>query len=173
MREFVDIARIGRARGLRGEVWADPFSDDPERLLELGAFWLEEAGVRRELKLAEGRLQGARLVLRFEGFEGRDQVERLNGRVLQIRRRDLPALEEGEVFLGDLVGLEAVLEDGTPLGRVTDVLDLPAGPTLEITNGRLEGLVPFRREFVPGLDLEAGRVVIRPLEGLLPDGMGR
>jgi 16S rRNA processing protein RimM len=173
MRDFVDILRLGRAHGLQGEIWADAFSDDPERLLELGSFWLEEADSRRELRLAQGRLQAGRLLLRFEGVAGREQAAALTGRVLQLRRRDLPPLAEDEVFLADLMGLEAVLEDGRRLGIVRDVLELPAGPVLEISDGVHEGLVPFRREFVPEVDLNAGRVVIRPLEGLLPEGLGR
>jgi len=174
MREFVDILRIGKPRGLRGEVWADPLSDDPERLLELAVFWLETPAGRRELRLAAGRLQGARLLLSFEGLADREAVAALGGRYLQIRRRDLPPLEEDEVFRADLVGLEAVHVDGRRLGAVRDVVGLPAGPALEIADeaGR-EGLVPFRREFVAGVDLAAGRVTLVPLEGLLPDGMGR
>ncbi len=171
MQAFVDIGKIARPRGLRGEVWIDSYSDDPARLAGLTTFYLEEKSGRSTLRVEKARVQDGRLLILFQGHEGRDAAERLRGKHLSIAREDMPDLEEGEVFMADLVGLKAVLSTGQSLGVVRDVLEMPAGWLLEIHQGKYEALVPFKLEFVPDLDLKAGTITIKPLEGMLPDGM--
>ena len=173
MQDHVDIGWVSRPRGLRGQVWATAYSDDPERLLSLREFRVGKDGSWRDLRLVEGRLLGNRLSLLFEGVADRTAAEALCGRTLQIRRRDLPALEEDEVFLVDLYGLEVRLPDGRAVGTVADVLELPAGPVLEIRGPGGEGLVPFQRRFVPRLELASGWLVVDVPEGLLPEAMVR
>jgi 16S rRNA processing protein RimM len=173
MQDHVDIGWVSRPRGLRGQVWATAYSDDPERLLSLREFRVGRDGTWRELRLVEGRLLGNRLSLLFEGVTDRTAAEALCGRTLQIRRRDLPALDENEVFLADLYGLEVRLPDGRVVGRVADVLELPAGPVLEVRGPGGEGLVPFQRRFVPRLELAAGWLEVDVPEGLLPEEMVR
>jgi 16S rRNA processing protein RimM len=80
----------------------------------------------------------------------------------------LPPPEEEEYYHADLIGLTAILTDGTALGTVRAVHDFGAGNTLEI--GRAAGqpvMVPFTRAVVPVVDLDAGRLVIDPPPGLL------
>src|SRR5262249_11882705 len=80
----------------------------------------------------------------------------------------LPEAGEEEYYHADLLGLEAVLRDGAPLGRVRAVHDFGAGDSLEIalsSGGTV--LVPFTRAAVPGVGLARGRVGIGPPEGLL------
>ena len=69
----------------------------------------------------------------------------------------------------DLVGLEVVTEAGERVGTVTEVLHLPAQDVLAVRESpeAAEILVPFVSEIVPQVDLDAGRVVIRPPQGLL------
>ena len=74
-----------------------------------------------------------------------------------------------EFYLVDLVGLQAVGTDGTPLGRVDAVHDYGAGTSLEI--GTL--MLPFTRACVPAVDLASGRVtVVPPAEIVVPGGDG-
>jgi 16S rRNA processing protein RimM len=88
---------------------------------------------------------------------------------LVIDSADLPPSDDPEEFHDhELVGLAAVLGDGTPLGSVTEVVHGPAGDLLAIAReGGGEVLVPFIREFVPEVDVAGGRVVLTPPEGLL------
>lgn len=102
----------------------------------------------------------------------RDQAEALRGTRLYVQREALPVIEEAETYYhADLIGLSAETAEGQVLGRVTAVHDFGAGELLEIAPeppaGTTRGeslLVPFTREAVPEIDLEAGRVVVRPPE---------
>ncbi len=167
----MDIGWISRPRGLRGQVWVTPYSDEPERLVELREFRIRSADGWRSLRLEEGRVLGNRLSMLFEGVSTRTAAEALCGQVIQIHRRDLPPLEDDEVFLADLIGLEARLADGRVVGTVTEILELPAGPLLEIRGRGQEALVPFQRRFVPRLELKEGWLELDVPDGLLPDDM--
>jgi 16S rRNA processing protein RimM len=81
-----------------------------------------------------------------------------------VARADIAPPAEGEFFQGDLVGLTAVDEQGATLGRVEAVWNTGPVPNLVIRMGTEELLVPFTDAFVPSVDLEAGRVVVRKPE---------
>lgn len=137
----------------------------------------------RELRVgdADGRpaesglslsVQGARefkggLIVRFEDVRDRDAAEALRGRTLLIRREEARPLDSGEYFLHDLVGLEVWSSDGERVGRVAAVYEGGAGHFLGVDDGRRERLVPFAGRIVRNVDLEAGRIVIEPIPGLL------
>ena len=104
----------------------------------------------------------------LSGVSDRDRAEALRGLRLYLPRAALPPTDDEEFYHADLIGLEAVLRDGTRLGQVKAVHDFGAGDTLEIL--RPEGppaMVPFTRQVVPVVDLDAGRLVVEPPPGLL------
>jgi 16S rRNA processing protein RimM len=108
------------------------------------------------------------LIGRLAGVSDRDRAEAMRGLRLYLPRAALPPTGEEEFYHADLIGLEAVLGDGTLIGQVRAVHDFGAGDTLEIA--RPEGppaMVPFTRAVVPIVDLDAGRLVIEPPPGLL------
>jgi 16S rRNA processing protein RimM len=76
-------------------------------------------------------------------------------------------LAEGEVYLHELAGFAVRLEDGSAIGLVTDVYELPAGVAIEVQGPKREFLLPYRKEFVLEVDREARRLVIAPPEGLM------
>ena len=76
---------------------------------------------------------------------------------------------DDEFYHADLIGLSAMLQDGTVLGRVQAVYDFGAGDTLELT-GTADGntlLVPFTQAIVPKVDIANGRLIVDPPKGLL------
>jgi 16S rRNA processing protein RimM len=101
----------------------------------------------------------------YEGVYYRSSAEKLVGGTVLVFREDLDAPEEGEFFQGDLVGLTAVDESGQVLGVVEEIWQTGPVPNLVIrAEGKPELVVPFADEFVPTVEMEAGRIVIRPPE---------
>jgi len=172
------IGRCGRAHGVRGEVKVFPETDDPEQFAGLPRVFVGEAPGAAVERAVEGvRFQpqkGRTLVLlRLGGVASREDAEALRGRYVYAAEADLPPLEEGEVYLHDLVGLAVwtVGEDGAPAGAVGTVRDvLTGGAQLLLVvarDGAPDALVPDTPEIVRAVDLDAGRVLIDPPEGLL------
>ena len=123
------------------------------------------AGGRRfELRLY-GAAKGV-LVARLPGVEDRDQAEALRGLRLYLPRSALPQPEAEEYYHADLIGLEAVLGDGTPVGRVRAIYDFGAGDTLELARpGAPPVMVPFTRAVVPVVDAGRGAAGAGPAAG--------
>lgn len=163
--DLVAVGRVGKAHGVRGEVFVEPWTDVPQERFAAGARLSSERG---ELTVAASRLHSGKLVVQFEGIADRGAVEAVRGLVLSVRAADRPPIEDPDEFYdSDLVGLQVRTVTGQDLGPVVDVLHSPAGSLLSIDCAGREVLVPFRREFVPTVDLPAGLAVIDPPAGLL------
>jgi 16S rRNA processing protein RimM len=153
------VGEFGRPHGVRGLVHLRSYTAEPAAIAGYGPL-SDEGGTRCfALKwLAEGLVQ-------VEGVTDRDAAAKLTGTRLYVDREALPATEEDEFYLSDLIGLRAETEGGAALGTVSAVEDHGAGSflTLRDGNGR-ETLLPFTRAVVPVVDVGGGRVVVAPPE---------
>jgi len=122
------------------------------------------AGARRRISAVRQTPKG--FLVDVEGVGRRAEASALKGQELLLDRDELDAPEEGEFYVADLVGLVAVNEAGQAIGTVEDTFETGAHEVLVVreVDGGQSIYVPFTLEHVPGLDLEAGRVVIRPPE---------
>jgi 16S rRNA processing protein RimM len=165
----VVVARVGRALGVKGDVLVDVLTDEPERRLIAGVD-VHIMGSDRTLRIESERPHGGRLCLHFVGVDDRSAAESLTGSMLEAERAEGERPDDPDEYYDDaLVGLEVVTESGEHIGSVTEVLHLPAQDVLAVraTPDAPEILVPFVTEIVPVVDIDAGRIVIRPPEGLL------
>lgn len=158
--KLVEVGRVLKPHGLRGQVLVDLITDRDERVgegarLESDVGTLVVASSRRQPKRA-GHTPHNQWVVAFEGYDGRDGVESLRGLVLRAEPLDDP----DEMWVDDLVGAEVVLSaTGAPVGTCVAVVANPASDLLELDGGALVPVV-FVTEHAPG------RVVIDPPEGL-------
>ena len=162
----VCVGVVTGAHGVRGAVRLKSFTAEPEHVARYGPLE-DEKGERRFALRIVGSAKGV-LIAAISGIDDRDRAEALRGLRLYLSRSALPPPEEEEYYHADLIGLAAALPDGAFLGTVRAVHDFGAGDTLEIE--RASGppvMVPFTRAVVPVVDLDAGRLVIDPLPGLL------
>lgn len=163
----VCIGRIRGPKGVKGEVRIESYTQRPEDVAAYGPV-TDEQGSRRFTVRVTGRAKGM-LVARLSGIEDRNQAEALQGMALYVERDALPRPGPGEYYEADLLGLAATTTDGAPFGKVVQVHDYGAGASLEIapTGGGAPVLVPFTGAAVPEVDIDGGRIVIDPPEGLL------
>jgi 16S rRNA processing protein RimM len=156
---------------VRGAVRLKSFTAVPEDVAGYGPLEDERGERRFALRLVGGaRGGGAKgvLIAAISGIDDRDRAEALRGLRLYLPRSALPPTEEEEYYHADLIGLDAALPDGTPVGTVRAVHDFGAGDTLEIERaGGPSVMVPFTRAAVPVVDVEGGRLVLDPPLGLL------
>jgi 16S rRNA processing protein RimM len=154
--------------GVQGAVRIKSFTEAAEDVARYGPLADETGGRRFELRLI-GAGKGV-VIARLAGVEDRNQAEALRGLRLYLQRSALPQTEADEYYHADLLGLEAVLGDGTSVGRVRAIHDFGAGDTLELTRpGAPPVMVPFTRAIVPIVEPAAGRLVLDPPPGLLDE----
>lgn len=161
---LVVIGRVARAHGIRGEVTVDARTDEPERRFAPGSSVVCGG---RTLTIAAARPHSGRWLVTFREVADRNGAEALHGTLLEteVDPDELPD-DEDDYYDHQLVGLRAV-HGGREVGTVTAVLHLPAQDTLAIDVDGREVLVPFVAALVPEVDLEAGRLVVAEVPGLL------
>jgi 16S rRNA processing protein RimM len=152
---LLEVGRIVRPHGLKGEVVVDMVSDRPERMAP-GSVLQAAAGA---LEVAAARPHQGRWVVTFVGVSGRDAAEGLRDQVLRAAPLDDPDV----LWVHDLVGAEVVDVGGASLGRVVAVEANPASDLLVLDAGPL---IPLR--FVTAS--EPGRLTVELPEGLLDLG---
>jgi 16S rRNA processing protein RimM len=158
---------VGAPHGVRGAVRIKSFTDVPEAIANYGALEDERAERRFRLRVVGSAKGDSMVIAALSGIADRDQAEAVKGIRLYAPRAVLPATAEDEFYHADLVGLAALLDDGTTLGTVIAVHDFGAGDMIEIAPSAGQPvLVPFTRTAVPIVDIAGGRVVIDPPDGL-------
>ncbi len=169
--EWVEIARISGAHGLRGDVILRAFTDDAMEVGNLGD--LTDRATGRTFDIVSLRPGPKGVVARLAGIADRTAAEGLKGIVLCVPADRLPEPDDDEWYYTDLIGLVAVSTDGAWLGEVVAVQDFGAGDLLEIRppTGRKTFFVPFTQDYVPAVHMDDGKVLIEPVPGLLPDDL--
>ncbi len=158
------VGRVAGAFGVRGELRINSFTDDPAALVRYRA--LIRADGAPALTITGGRPHKGALVARAKEVATREDAEALRGLDLYLPRSVLPAPDEDEFYLADLIGLRAVSPDGAELGRIKSVQNFGAGDLLEIAppDGPSWWL-PFTKAAAPEVRLAEGLVVaVRPAE---------
>jgi 16S rRNA processing protein RimM len=164
----LQVGRIGRAHGIRGEVTVTPLTDDPAGRFAVGNALATDSAAHPVLTVSGARQSGQVQVVGFEGIIDRNTAELLRGIGLFVDAGSLPEPDDDDEFYDhQLVGLTAHHRNGDLLGEVVDVMHPPAAPVLVVKRpDDSEELVPFVKAIVPVVDVAGGRVVIDP-----PDGM--
>ncbi|MGA7243479.1 MAG: ribosome maturation factor RimM [Terracidiphilus sp.] len=178
---WVWLARIRRTQGRKGEVFAEILTDFPEKFAERRRLWLlgdDSAAPKtpadaspREVELLHHWLHKGGVVLHFAGVNSISAAEELAGFVVAIPSEQRAAVDQDEVYIGDLIG--CVLVDVAPtvpvtVGEIEDV-DRSAGPVAMLvvrSESADEILIPFAKEYLRRVDVGAKRV-----EMALPAGL--
>ncbi len=170
----IQLGVIGRAHGVRGLVKVTSHTTEPADLTAYGPLSDAEGRVYALCWKADGIAEVSRIV---DGVAvkvtDRSQAEKLTNTKLFIDRSALPAAEDDEYYLADLIGLTAVDPAGRVLGTVSVVHDYGAGASFEIVGTGAPLLVPFTAACVPNVDVAGGRlVVVLPDEVVVPPDEG-
>ena len=168
MEQFLRVGVISSTHGVRGEVKIYPTTDEPERFEELESVLLDTESGRRRLEIEHVKYFKNQVILKFRGYDNINDIERYKGKDLLIPREDALPLGENENYIGDLIGMAVVTDEGKTLGELKDVLETGANDVYVVeTPGKKEILLPAIRDCILEVDVEEKRMLVHVLEGLL------
>jgi len=160
-KNLVLLGRFGAPHGVRGEIRLQSFTEEPLSIADYGPLY-DNSGARRFV-LKGAREQGREmLVVSVEGVTHREAAQQLTGVELYLPRESLPAPEEDEFYLADLIGLSVENETGLALGRVIALRNFGAGDILEVLpqEGGETQFYPFTKALAPIVDIAGRRIVV-------------
>ncbi len=170
--EWVSCGRIGRAVGLKGECAV--FWNGQDRPVEVGASLFipsEDGSSQTRYKVAALRTQGRFDVLRFEGIDDRQQARHLTGKELVRPAAHLPKLPDDQYYCYQILGLDVITEKGQNLGNIVRIFTAGENDVYEVLpKGARKGeeiLLPAIKDVIISVNLDAGHMVVRPMEGML------
>jgi 16S rRNA processing protein RimM len=165
--ELLAVGRIIKPFGVLGAVVVRSLADSPDRFDRLTSVLVgpNEQNVRpMDVDQAVVEHRGVRLKLR--GIEDRNAAETLTGAYLFVDGRHRSKLPRGRFFVHEVVGLRAIDEEGRELGRLREVLKLPAHDVYVIERGGKEFMIPAVKEFVLEINPSGGFLRLRLIEGM-------
>lgn len=170
---LVQVGRVRRAHGMHGVLAVETLHAGAEEVLVPGRRVFadklhapdDDAAVALTIEMAEPFKGGLRV--QFEEIQDRESADAWRGRYLLVPADELPERDDESIDPADLVGLEVYLTSGGLVGTVESYYELRHDLLIEVARDAGAVLVPFRPEFVESVDVESGRIVINPPEGLL------
>jgi 16S rRNA processing protein RimM len=169
--ELVAVAKAVKTRGLRGEIVADLLTDFPERfegLEELIAVAVD--GKRQPLALEDHWFQGARVILKFAGYDSIEEASALIGYEFAVPESERVELDEDEFYDWELAGCQVETIEGEKLGLVREVLRTGGDAEVLVVDNAAKGrehLIPLAETICVEIDIENKLIRVDPPEGLL------
>jgi 16S rRNA processing protein RimM len=154
----VVLGQVGGAFGVQGWVRIQSHTDPPANILKFGRWQLGRAGQWREVEVEDGKVTAKGVLAKLVGVETPEEARLATGSEIAVAREELPAPAPGEYYWSDLEGLAAFGHNGQALGRIEEFRTTPAGP-VAVIRGERQHWVPFVKERIVAVDLDAGRVV--------------
>jgi len=154
------IGRISGVYGVHGWVRVHSYTEPREEVLRYVPWYLNYEGKWLAQWLRQGYSHGKGIVVALEGINDRTTAARWIGCDIAIHREQLPAINTGEYYWADLVGLEVVTEQGITFGRVEPLL-APRATHVLVVRGERARLIPFLRgAVIKQVDLKQGTLTV-------------
>ena len=162
--QYLEVGKVTSTHGVMGEVRVQPWADSPEFLCQFKTLYVDQA--HWPIKVERALVHKNMVILKFEGITDVPSALSMRNAILYIDRADAK-LPKGSFFLADLMGLEVRdAQSGQVLGKIADIMNLPANNVYVVRGGERELLIPAVPQFIAETNVEDGYLRVNMMEGL-------
>lgn len=161
--QYLEVGKVTNVHGLMGEVRVQPWADSPDFLCQFKTLYVDKA--HWPIRVERARVHKNMVILKLEGVTDVNGALAMRNAVLYIDRKDAN-LPEGSFFLADLMGMEVRDTQGKVLGKIADVLTLPANNVYVVRGGEREIMIPAVDQFVKEVNVDEGYMTVALIEGM-------
>lgn len=168
MEQLLQVGVISSTHGVRGEVKVFPTTDDVKRFKKLKQVILDTGREHLTLEIEGVKFFKQFVILKFKGIDNINDIEKYKGKSLLVDRANAVKLHKNEYFVADMIGLQVFTEDGEEFGVMKDVMETGANDVYIIDSPKHgEVLLPAIKQCILDVDIEARKMVIHLMEGLV------
>lgn len=152
----IEVGKILKAQGIKGEVKMECYLDDPSLLKNVKRLYI----LSDSFSVAAIRGNGNFCYVRFEKITDRDMAEGLRGKSVFAEKEDI-ILPSGRYFIEDVIGMRVLLDNGETVGVVEEILQYGSADVYVCRNGDREVSFPFLEDLVLKTDLDSKTIELR------------
>lgn len=170
MQEKLRVGTVVTTHGLKGEVKVYPTTDDPDRFYDLEKVFLDRSGSMEnmlQLEVQNVRFFKNLAIVKFKDYDNIDDVLPFRKGELYVDRADAIPLQEGEYFIGDIIGCRVLDEDDKELGTVKEFLETGAHDVMLVKTSGKDLMIPYCDPFILEKAPEEGYIRVHLIPGLL------
>jgi len=161
------IGRVVKPHGVRGKIKVDYFGENPEDFSPYQRIFIKDHSGRPKLfEVQEFTPQPPRLILKLKGIETIGETEDLIGKEIFVCREDFPALDEGEYYWFEILGMAVETEGGKRLGTVKNIFPTGANDVYVVAGKRGEIFLPAIQRVIRTVDCQRRVIQVVRMEGL-------
>ena len=162
--QYPEVGKITNVHGIMGEVRVQPWADSPDFLCQFKTLYVDSS--HWPIQVERARVHKNMVIIKFRGVTDVPSALAMRNAILYIDRADAN-LPEGSFFLADIYGLEVRdAQSGAVLGKIADVLPLPANNVYVVKGGERELMIPAVPQFIAETNIEQGYIRVNMMEGL-------
>lgn len=172
MVNYLNVGKIVNTHGIKGEVRVQSMTDKPEERYLKGTKLVVKQAANEYIPVTvkSHRVHKSFDLLTFEEYNSINDVEIFKGHLLQISEEDLPQLDGNEYYNSELIGLKVIDEENTNIGKVKEILSLPANDVWVVgRQNKNDLLLPAIASVILEVNLTENFVKVHVLEGLDED----
>ena len=166
-KDLVVLGKCGAVYGINGWLKVISYTDIPEGIFDYTPWQIQSQGKWQPVQISSWKRHSNGLIVKLEGVSDRDQAQVFVNAEIAVTQTSLPALDDGEFYWKDLMGLTVVNEAGYDLGVVDDIMETGSNDVLVVKAnrtdafGKKERLVPFLTDSViKTVDKTQGRIIV-------------
>ncbi|GAB2701938.1 ribosome maturation factor RimM [Paenibacillus thermoaerophilus] len=172
-RRRLTVGQVINTHGIRGELKIWPQTDFPDVRFAKGSQLLlvhPEGRAEEPVRVERSRGQKNVYIVKFDAFDNINEVERFKGWAVKVEDEQRVPLQPGEYYFRDIIGCDVLLEDGSSLGVVEDILRPGANDVWVVKRPKGKpALLPVIDEVVLNVDVASRTITVRLMEGLIDD----
>ncbi len=159
---MIEIARILKPHGIRGDLKVRLFSDNLDAFAERGFAYTKKGSDYERTAYTAVRIDAPFIYVHVDGVDTRNGAEILSGTTLYLQREDLEAPDEGEHYIIDLIGLKVLDVEGNELGELKEILQHGAADVY-VVKGKKNFMFPALKRVIHSVDTDAGVIRVNAL----------
>lgn len=165
-KEFLEVGKVVGTHGIRGALRLQPWSDDSSFLEGIKTVYLAD---KTPFKIVSAKAHGNITIVILDGIDSIEKAETLRGKILLIKREDAN-IPKDRYFIDEIISCEVFDADTNELlGILCDVSKTGANDVWHIKRDEKEYLVPAIDGVVESVDIDAEKIIIRPLGGIFDE----
>lgn len=152
--DYLVIGKIGSTYGIKGWLKIVAYTEFAASVFEYKTWYIENPTGWQPIKVESGKPHGKGIIAKLEGYDNPEVARLLSGKKFAIFKNQLPALQRGEYYWSDLIGLIVIDQHNEILGQVIYLLETGTNDVL-VVKGITEHAIPYLPgDVITSVDLE-------------------